>query len=136
VSSPPTAQDPGERVLSGYLQLGLRLGRHIEGLVDCWFGDPTLAAAVSADGPPTTLPADADFGAGGDTARRAYKSSWSLAAFVASEYGEQRLAELYRVLAQGKASDAQLDGRIRDVLGVDTDEFARSWGEWVAKQLV
>lgn len=119
-------------ILEGYADyVGYRGGEGTFGSIA-----PTLAAAVSADGPPTTLPADADFGAGGDTARRAYESSWSLAAFVASEYGEQRLADLYRVLAQGKASDAQLDGRIRDVLGVDADEFARSWGEWVAKQLV
>lgn len=105
--------------------------------VEATFGAiaPTLAASVAADGPPTTLPADADFRAGGDTARRAYESSWSTAAFVASEYGEDRLGELYRALAQGKTTDAQLDTRIRDVLGVGADEFAHSWGRWVAEQL-
>jgi hypothetical protein len=48
-------------VLRGYLELGLRLGRHLEGLVDCWFGDPALAAAVAAEllTDPSRLAADA-----------------------------------------------------------------------------
>ncbi|WFR70836.1 hypothetical protein P9209_15195 [Prescottella defluvii] len=96
---------------------------------------PTLAASVAAHGPPTALPTDADFGAGGDTARRAYESSWSLAAFVASEYGEERLDSLYRALAQGRASADQLDERIRGALGVGTDALVQGWGTWVEKQL-
>jgi hypothetical protein len=96
---------------------------------------PTLSAAVTENGPPTSLPADADFGAGGDTARRAYESSWSLAAFVASEYGEERLDSLYRELAKGKATADQLDGRIYDALGIGADELVQAWGVWVEKQL-
>ncbi|WP_280759424.1 peptidase MA family metallohydrolase [Prescottella agglutinans] len=96
---------------------------------------PTLAASVAAHGPPTALPTDADFGAGGDTARRAYESSWSLAAFVASEYGEERLDSLYRALAQGRASADQLDERIRGALGVGADALVQGWGTWVEKQL-
>ena len=34
-----------------YLRLGLQLGRHVDGLVDAYFGPPELAAAVDA-GPP------------------------------------------------------------------------------------
>ncbi len=96
---------------------------------------PTLSAAVTENGPPSSLPADADFGAGGDTARRAYESSWSLAAFVASEYGEERLDSLYRELAKGKATTDQLDGRIHDALGIGADELVQAWGVWVEKQL-
>lgn len=96
---------------------------------------PTLAAAVAAGGAPTSLPADTDFLAGGDTARLAYESSWSLAAFVASEYGEKRLGELYRSLAQGGSSDARVDARIRDVLGVGANDLVRAWGAWVGRQL-
>lgn len=105
--------------------------------VEATFGAiaPTLAASVAANGPPTALPADEDFRAGGDTARRAYEASWSLAAYVASEYGEARLGELYRKLAQGRTTDAQLDDRLRDVLGVSAHDFAKSWGGWVADQL-
>jgi hypothetical protein len=34
-----------------YLQLGLQLGRHVEGIVDAYFGPPELAAAVEAEPP-------------------------------------------------------------------------------------
>ncbi|WP_305091721.1 hypothetical protein [Prescottella sp. R16] len=105
--------------------------------VEATFGAlaPTLSAAVSADGPPTSLPADADFRAGGDVARRAYEASWSLAAFVASEYGEQRLGTLYRDLAQGGSTPDRVDSRIRDALGEGAGELARSWGTWVDDQV-
>jgi hypothetical protein len=32
-----------------YLWLGLRLGRHVEGVVDAYYGPPELAAAVEAE---------------------------------------------------------------------------------------
>ena len=49
---------PAER----YLRLGLQLGRHVDGLVDAYFGPPELAAAVEAASPvePRTLVADAE----------------------------------------------------------------------------
>src|SRR5512143_3200947 len=34
-----------------YLRLGLQLGRHVEGLVDAYFGPPELAAAVESESP-------------------------------------------------------------------------------------
>ena len=40
-------QGPVER----YLRLGLQLGRHVEGIVDAYFGPPELAAAVDAEAP-------------------------------------------------------------------------------------
>lgn len=40
--------------VADYLRLGLRLGRHIEGLVDAYYGPPALAAAVAAE--PTVAP--------------------------------------------------------------------------------
>jgi hypothetical protein len=49
---------PAER----YLLLGLRLGRHVDGLVDAYFGPPELAAAVEAEPPmePRVLVTEAD----------------------------------------------------------------------------
>ena len=35
-----------------YLRLGLQLGRHVDGIVDAYFGPPRLAAAVEAEPPP------------------------------------------------------------------------------------
>jgi hypothetical protein len=45
-----------------YVRLGLQLGRHVEGVVDSYFGPPELAAAVAAAAPvePRTLVADAE----------------------------------------------------------------------------
>jgi hypothetical protein len=40
-------QSPVER----YLRLGLQLGRHVEGIVDAYYGPPELAAAVGAEPP-------------------------------------------------------------------------------------
>jgi hypothetical protein len=49
---------PAER----YIGLGLQLGRHVDGLVDAYYGPPELAAAVDAAAPvdPPVLVADAE----------------------------------------------------------------------------
>ena len=51
-------QSPAER----YLRLGLQLGRHVEGIVDAYFGPTELATAVEAEPPvePRALVADAE----------------------------------------------------------------------------
>jgi hypothetical protein len=51
-------QVPVER----YVRLGLQLGRHVEGIVDAYYGPPELAAAVDAEQPvdPRTLVAQAE----------------------------------------------------------------------------
>ena len=40
-----------EPVVERYLRLGLRIGRHVDGIVDAYFGPPELAAAVAAEPP-------------------------------------------------------------------------------------
>lgn len=51
---------PGGAV-EAYLQLGLRLDRHVEGMVDAYYGPPALAASVAAEPvvPPDRLVAEA-----------------------------------------------------------------------------
>jgi hypothetical protein len=51
--------EPG--LVERYLILGLRLGRHIDGMVDAYYGPPELAAAVNAEPvhPPEKLVAEA-----------------------------------------------------------------------------
>jgi hypothetical protein len=51
-----------ESVAQRYVRLGLRLGRHDDGVVDAYFGPPELAAAVEAEPPvaPPALVDDAD----------------------------------------------------------------------------
>ncbi|HEY7792371.1 MAG TPA: hypothetical protein VIA10_00025, partial [Gaiellaceae bacterium] len=60
-----------EPLVERYLRLGLRLGRHVDGLVDAYYGPPELAAGVEAEAPvePARLAAeatslDADLAAG------------------------------------------------------------------------
>ncbi|MFC4602181.1 hypothetical protein [Rhodococcus kronopolitis] len=92
---------------------------------------PTVAAAVAAHGPPARLPSDADFAAGGERAVVAYELAWSVNAFVADEFGESALRELYRALAAGPVDAAALDGRLRATLGLTTAELVSRWGTWV-----
>src|SRR4051812_20484794 len=40
-----------ESVSERYVRLGLRLGRHVEGIVDAYFGPPELANDVAAEPP-------------------------------------------------------------------------------------
>lgn len=51
-----------EAVLERYLRLGLQLSRHVEGVVDAYFGPPELASLVEAEPPvqPRTLITEAD----------------------------------------------------------------------------
>jgi hypothetical protein len=51
-----------ESAVERYLRLGLQVGRHVEGIVDAYYGPPELAAAVDAEPPvdPKTLVADAE----------------------------------------------------------------------------
>ncbi|MGW4845640.1 DUF885 domain-containing protein [Nocardia brasiliensis] len=51
-----SARPAYEPVVREYLLLGLRLGKLIDGFVDCWFGDPRLSARVT--GEPPIAPAD------------------------------------------------------------------------------
>src|SRR5687767_10609059 len=41
----------GADLRRGALRLGLRLGRHVEGIVDAYYGPPELAAAVEREPP-------------------------------------------------------------------------------------
>jgi len=49
-------------IVERYLRLGLQVGRHVDGIVDSYFGPPRLAAEVDAAPPvdPRTLAAEAD----------------------------------------------------------------------------
>ncbi|MGV8872766.1 MAG: hypothetical protein ACOH2Q_09575 [Rhodococcus sp. (in: high G+C Gram-positive bacteria)] len=93
---------------------------------------PTLDAIVASGGPPTVLPKDEDFGAGGARSSVAYESAWSVFAFVADRFGESRLRRLYEALASGPVSEGTVDVALGSVLGLERAQFIASWGEWVA----
>ena len=91
---------------------------------------PTLAAIVAAGGPPTVLPKDEDFSAGGARSSVAYESAWSVFAFVADRFGESTLRALYEALASGSSTDSAF----ASVLESTRAQFVASWGDWVALQ--
>ncbi len=53
---------PDPSAVERYLRLGLRVGRHVDGIVDAYYGPPELAAAAEAEPPvePRMLVADAE----------------------------------------------------------------------------
>ena len=83
-------------VVRGYIELGLRLGRHLDGLVDGYFGPPEIAADVG-DHP---LPAPADLVADADGLREALpdaglepgRTGWLDAQLLGLETVARRLA--------------------------------------------
>ncbi|MGI8759498.1 MAG: DUF885 domain-containing protein [Acidimicrobiales bacterium] len=57
--APPSVLEADSDLVTRYLELGLALGRHVEGLVDAYTGPPALAAAARAEPavPPAQLAA-------------------------------------------------------------------------------
>jgi hypothetical protein len=91
-------------VVARYLELGLRLGRHVDGFVDSYYGPPELAARVAAEPvhAPAELAADAgrlvaDLDAGaaagtGDGAVEAERRRWIRAQVLGLRTSAQKLA--------------------------------------------
>jgi hypothetical protein len=89
-------------VIERYLSLGLRLGRHVDGLVDAYYGPPALAAQVAAEPvrEPSALAAEArrlvaDLDAGeplDDAAEDAQRRAWVRAQVVGLLTTAERLA--------------------------------------------
>jgi hypothetical protein len=99
-------------------------------------GAPDLMRQVREDGPPRSLPEDRAFRMSGSDLDQAYQESWSLARFIATEYGEDTLVELYRTLAgAGAVSARETDGLLRDVLGMDRAELVEGWQDYLRRAL-
>lgn len=91
---------------------------------------PTLSAVVAAGGPPTVLPEDSDFVAGGSRATLAYESAWSVCEFVADRFGEPALRSLYQQLSTGPKNPTEVADGLSRSIGMDTSEFVQEWGSW------
>ena len=99
-------------------------------------GAPDLMRQVREDGPPRSLPEDRSFRASGPELDQAYQESWSLAKFIAAEYGEDTLIELYRTLAAaGAVSARETDGLLREVLGMDRAALVEGWQDYLRAAL-
>ncbi len=98
---------------------------------------PELTRAVTDGQVPAALPADGDFGFGGDAGKlaRAYESGWLACRMIAERWGEARLGEFYRTVgAHGKRAGAVETG-LRKVLELSPGEFTRLWREYLRDRL-
>jgi hypothetical protein len=96
--------DARSGIVDRYLELGLRLGRHVDGFVDAYYGPPELAARIDAEAvrPPAELVADAgrlvadlDAGEGagtGDGALDAGRRRWIRAQALGLRTSARKLA--------------------------------------------
>ncbi len=75
-------------VTASYLELGLRLGRHIDGLVDAYYGPPELAQQVEAE----EVQAPAKLARDAAELREATEDSWLDAQLVGLETVARKLA--------------------------------------------
>ncbi|OLF16928.1 hypothetical protein BU204_14050 [Actinophytocola xanthii] len=99
-------------------------------------GAPDLMKRVRDEGPPRSLPEDHAFRSSGPELDLAYQESWSLARFVAEEYGEDTLVRLYRTLAGvGAVSARATDSLLRQVLGMDRAALVEGWQGYLAESL-
>ena len=102
---------------------------------------PELAEQIAVSGPPVDLPSDADFAPSNPDAAVSYQSSWSVAAFIAEKFGEDKLRNFYVALA---GADQPVDPALvvaaqdtvsRLVLKISREELVRQWGEWLTAQI-
>ncbi|MCS3879597.1 hypothetical protein M2359_003226 [Gordonia amarae] len=93
---------------------------------------PDLASAVRSGSGPRTLPADADFAVSGPRAGLAYQSAWSLWAFIATRFGEDKLKSLYRKAAAGDAAVA--DAALSTELKITSGDLVTQWRRWLVKE--
>lgn len=95
---------------------------------------PTLRQVVREHGPPTVLPGDDAFAAGGAAAALAYESAWSIADYVAWRYSPDALIEMYRALAGGPLDPVALDDTLERLFGTTARGFVADWGARVNEQ--
>jgi hypothetical protein len=92
-------------------------------------------ADLARDGtPPTDLPANGDFAAGGDKINLAYDEAWTLTSFIADTFGQHSLVTLYLRIAGGKP-DAPVDQALHDVLGVDKAGLVAGWQDYLRRNI-
>ncbi|MFW0787414.1 hypothetical protein AAFP35_23195 [Gordonia sp. CPCC 206044] len=95
---------------------------------------PDLASAVRSGDRPTALPTDRDFAIDAQQSQVAYQSAWSVAAFVADRFGEEKLTKLYMGVA-GTDDIRRQDVAISGVLGMSRADLVAAWGRWLSAQV-
>jgi hypothetical protein len=97
-----------------------------------------VAAADVADlersgKPPTDLPANGDFAAGGDKINLAYDEAWTLNSFIADTFGQHALVTLYLRIAGGSPT-TDVGQQLHDVLGLDRAGLIAGWQDYLRRK--
>lgn len=102
---------------------------------------PALAEAIATTGPPEDLPSDAGFAPSNPDAAVSYQSAWSVAAFIAEKFGEDKLRNFYVALAgadkpvEPALVVAAQDTASQVVLKIPREELVRQWRDWLTAQI-
>jgi hypothetical protein len=87
---------------------------------------------VRRDQPPASLPVDADFDAGGETAARAYAGAWLACRLVVATVGLRGLVAVYRATQAGtNGPAANVDAALLRVTGRGTAAWTARWRTWL-----
>lgn len=99
---------------------------------------PELTRAVTDGRVPDELPADGDFGFGGDAAKlaRAYESGWLACRMIAERWGEVRLGEFYRAVGAHEKRAGAVEAGLREVLDTSPWEFTALWQAYLRDRLM
>lgn len=95
---------------------------------------PDLAVQVASGRLPDELPADSAFAVDTETARLAYQTAWSFAAFIADRYDDERLRKMYLTVARG-GDEAATTKALEEALGADQDELIDQWRSWLRREV-
>jgi hypothetical protein len=93
-------------------------------------GTADLLAAVRRNGPPPSLPTDADFEVGAANLNRAYAEAWLACSYIAEQHSAARLGRLYAELDRGRSADEAS----RAVLGLGISELTAGWRRFLVQR--
>jgi hypothetical protein len=93
-------------------------------------GTADLLASVRRNGPPPSLPVDADFEVGSANLNRAYAEAWLACSYIAEQYSAARLGRLYAELDRGRSADEAS----RAVLGLGVSQLTAGWRRFLIQR--
>lgn len=95
-----------------------------------------LARRIAADGLPSRLPADADFGTGSWLLTVAYQEGWLACLAIADSWGTDSLVRFYRAVGTSDASSARaVELALHRVLHIDRTGLLQRWRAELSSQL-
>ncbi|WP_067699212.1 hypothetical protein [Nocardia jejuensis] len=95
---------------------------------------PTLTTRARAGDLPADFPADALFDPAGGQAAYAYEQAWAACAFLADQYGDPALVNLYRLMASGPKDRAAVEGIVRTALNAEYPDLIARWRVWIGSR--